>query len=216
MHRRRRAEAEGRFVVRAVGELPPIAGSQRRRAEIEAFNTEHPHTKRGLAITPVKFGIGIVLIGIAFLLFIPVADIAAGMYAYSNVLAALIERGQTGRGKRIDVSMLESMVEWMSFPMYYAFEGAEPPPRAGAAHATIYPYGPFPTGDGKTVMLGLQNEREWAVFCKVVLQEPDLATQAAFATNSLRSANRARLRARIVETFARLTAAEVVARLTAR
>ncbi|MCA3187501.1 MAG: CoA transferase, partial [Cupriavidus sp.] len=85
--------------------------------------------------------------------------------------------------------------------------------RAGAAHATIYPYGPFPTGDGKTVMLGLQNEREWAVFCKVVLQEPELATQAAFATNSLRSANRSQLRARIVEAFGRLTAAEVVQRL---
>ncbi|GAA7770325.1 MULTISPECIES: CaiB/BaiF CoA transferase family protein [Cupriavidus] len=142
-----------------------------------------------------------------------VADIAAGMYAYSNVLAALIERGQTGRGKHIDVSMLESMVEWMNFPMYYAFDGAEPPPRAGASHATIYPYGPFPTGDGKTVMLGLQNEREWAAFCKVVLQEPDLATHAAFATNSLRSVNRAQLRARIVEAFGRLTAAQVVERL---
>src|SRR6188472_3918748 len=80
-----------------------------------------------------------------------IADIAAGMYAYSNILAALIERGKTGRGCRIDVSMLESMVEWMSFPLYYAFEGAAPPPRAGAAHATIYPYGPFPTGDGKTI-----------------------------------------------------------------
>ncbi|TXI84252.1 MAG: CoA transferase, partial [Cupriavidus sp.] len=144
-----------------------------------------------------------------------VADIAAGMYAYSNVLAALIERGQTGRGKRIDVSMLESMVEWMGFPMYYAFDGAAPPPRAGAAHATIYPYGPFPTGDGKTVMLGLQNEREWAVFCDMVLQDPALATHADFATNSLRSANRARLRERIVEAFARLTAAQVVERLEA-
>lgn len=142
-----------------------------------------------------------------------VADIAAGMYAYSNVLAALIERGQTGRGKHIDVSMLESMVEWMSFPMYYAFDGAEPPPRAGASHATIYPYGPFPTGDGKTVMLGLQNEREWAVFCKTVLADPDLATHAAFATNSLRSANRVQLRARIVEAFAHLTAEQVVQRL---
>lgn len=142
-----------------------------------------------------------------------VADIAAGMYAYSNILAALIERGQTGRGKRIDVSMLESMVEWMSFPMYYAFDGAEPPPRAGASHATIYPYGPFPTGDGKTVMLGLQNEREWSIFCKVVLAEPALATHAAFATNSLRSANRAQLRARIVEAFSHMTAEQVVQRL---
>ena len=142
-----------------------------------------------------------------------VADIAAGMYAYSNILAALIERGQTGRGKRIDVSMLESMVEWMSFPMYYAFEGAAPPPRAGAAHATIYPYGPFPTGDGKTVMLGLQNEREWAVFCDAVLGEPALATHPDFSSNSLRSANRVPLRAHIVEAFSRLTAEQVVERL---
>ena len=92
-----------------------------------------------------------------------IADIAAGMYAYTNILAALLERGQTGRGKAIDVSMLESMVEWMTYPLYYAYDGAEPPPRAGAAHATIYPYGPFPAGDGKTVMLGLQNEREWVI-----------------------------------------------------
>ena len=90
-----------------------------------------------------------------------IADIAAGMYAYTNILAALLERDKTGRGKAIDVSMLESMVEWMTYPLYYAYDGAEPPPRAGAAHATIYPYGPFPAGDGKTVMLGLQNEREW-------------------------------------------------------
>ena len=90
-----------------------------------------------------------------------IADIAAGMYAYSSILAALIERGHTGRGQRIDISMLESMVEWMSYPLYYAFDGAAPPPRTGASHATIYPYGPFPAGDGGIVMLGLQNEREW-------------------------------------------------------
>ncbi|UIF91293.1 CaiB/BaiF CoA-transferase family protein [Cupriavidus sp. UYPR2.512] len=142
-----------------------------------------------------------------------VADIAAAMYAYTNILAALLERGKTGRGKRIDISMLESMVEWMGFPLYYAFDGAEPPPRAGAAHATIYPYGPFPTGDGKTVMLGLQNEREWVVFCQAVLGEPDLAAHPDFASNSLRNQNRAALRARIVESFSGLTAAEVVDRL---
>ena len=116
-----------------------------------------------------------------------IADIAAGMYAYSNILAALIERGRTGRGRRIDVSMLESMVEWMGFPMYYAFDGAAPPPRAGAAHATIYPYGPFPTGDGKTVMLGIQNEREWQAFCAKVLGQPELATDPRFSTNPRRA-----------------------------
>jgi len=144
-----------------------------------------------------------------------IADIAAGMYAYSNILAALLERSRTGIGCRIDVSMLESMAEWMGYPLYYAFDGAMPPPRAGAAHATIYPYGPFPTGDGKTVMLGLQNEREWAVFCRDVLQQPVLASDPRFASNSRRTEARGELRAMIVETFAGLTAEQVVARLDA-
>ena len=142
-----------------------------------------------------------------------VADIAAGMYAYTNILAALIQRGRTGKGCRIDVSMLESMVEWMSFPMYYAFDGASAPVRAGASHATIYPYGPFPAGDGKTVMLGLQNEREWVVFCEQVLQQPELATDARFASNSLRSAARKELYALIRDAFASLTAEQVTERL---
>ena len=142
-----------------------------------------------------------------------IADIAAGMYAYSSILAALIQRGKTGKGCRIDVSMLESMVEWMSYPLYYAYDGATPPPRAGAAHATIYPYGPFPAGDGKTVMLGLQNEREWAAFCKTVLQRPELATDERFASNSKRVANRQALRALIDEVFGALTAEQLVARL---
>jgi len=142
-----------------------------------------------------------------------IADIAAGMYAYSNILAALIERGKTGKGRRIDVSMLESMVEWMSYPLYYAFDGAAPPPRSGAAHATIYPYGPFPAGDGATVMLGLQNEREWQVFCAKVLEQPALASDPRFSSNALRTAARDELRQLIVEVFASLTAAEVVTRL---
>ncbi|TFV92666.1 CoA transferase [Oxalobacteraceae bacterium OM1] len=144
-----------------------------------------------------------------------IADISAGMYAYTNVLAALLQRGKTGEGCNIDVSMLEGMVEWMSYPLYYGFEGAAPPPRAGAAHATIYPYGPFPAGDGKTVMLGLQNEREWVLFCDKVLQQPALATDARFSTNSARNAARAELRAIIVETFAGLTGEQVIERLDA-
>ena len=144
-----------------------------------------------------------------------IADIAAGMYAYSNILAALIERQRTGRGCAIDVSMLESMVEWMSYPLYYAYDGAAPPPRTGAAHATIYPYGPFPAGDGKVVMLGLQNEREWAVFCRDVLGQPALATDERFATNSKRNATREALGAIIVEVFRPLTAAQVIERLDA-
>ncbi|MEO8509403.1 MAG: CoA transferase, partial [Betaproteobacteria bacterium] len=109
--------------------------------------------------------------------------------------------------------MLESLVEWMGYPLYYAYAGAPPPPRAGASHATIYPYGPFPAGDGKVVILGLQNEREWAAFCAKVLKAPALATDARFATNSKRSAAREALRAIIVATFASLTGSEVVARL---
>jgi itaconate CoA-transferase len=142
-----------------------------------------------------------------------IADIAAGMYAYSGILAALLERGRTGCGRRIDISMLESMVEWMSYPLYYAFDGAEPPQRTGAAHATIYPYGPFPAGDGRIVMLGLQNEREWQVFCARVLERPELATDPRFASNAARTVARDALRAIIVATFAGMTAEQVTSRL---
>jgi itaconate CoA-transferase len=142
-----------------------------------------------------------------------IADIAAAMYAYSNILAALLQRGRTGLGSHIDVSMLESMVEWMGYPMYYAFDGAAPPPRAGAAHATIYPYGPFPAGDGRIVMLGLQNEREWAVFCQHVLLQPGLATDERYSSNARRSAHREALRGLIVDAFAALTAEQVIQRL---
>ena len=142
-----------------------------------------------------------------------IADIAAGMYAYSTILAALLQRGRTGRGQHLDISMLESLVEWMSYPLYYAFDGAPPPARTGASHATIYPYGPFPAGDGKTVMLGLQNEREWTAFCKTVLRQPELANDARFSTNSKRSGARADLRKIIIDSFAQLTADQVVERL---
>ncbi|MFM0400805.1 CaiB/BaiF CoA transferase family protein [Paraburkholderia aspalathi] len=142
-----------------------------------------------------------------------IADIAAGMYAYTNILAALLQRSKTGLGREIDVSMLESMVEWMSYPLYYAFDGASPPPRAGAAHATIYPYGPFPAGDAKTVMLGLQNEREWGVFCSQVLLKPELAVDPRFSSNSKRAAAREELREIIVAAFSKLTSEEVISRL---
>lgn len=142
-----------------------------------------------------------------------IADISAGMYAYSGILSALLLRGRTGEGSRVEVSMLEGMAEWMGFPMYYAFEGQSQPPRAGAAHATIYPYGPFPTGDGGSVMLGVQNEREWKLFCEIVLQRPELATDPRFTATSLRVANRDALRMLIVEAFASLGAEQVVERL---
>ncbi len=142
-----------------------------------------------------------------------IADISAGMYAYSNVLTALSQRGKTGLGRRIDVSMLECMAEWMGYPLYYTLDGAPPPPRAGASHATIFPYGPFATGDGKSVMLGLQNEREWQVFCQTVLLQPELAADARFVTNGLRASQRAELQSIIEAAFAKLTATQVVERL---
>ncbi|AKJ29871.1 CaiB/BaiF CoA transferase family protein [Caldimonas brevitalea] len=142
-----------------------------------------------------------------------IADIAAGMYAYTSILSALLLRERTGRGSHIDVSMLESLCEWMGHPLYYAYQGAPPPPRSGAAHATIYPYGPFVAGDGNTVMVGLQNEREWRVFCAAVLQTPGLADDERFADNERRSANRQALRALIQSCFAALSSAEVRDRL---
>ncbi len=142
-----------------------------------------------------------------------IADIAAGMYAYTNILAALMHRQQTGQGQHIDISMLEALGEWMNYPLYYAMDGATPPQRTGASHATIYPYGPFPAGDGKTVMLGLQNEREWKAFCAQVLLQHSVADDERFASNSKRSAHREALRAIILDAFGKLTATEVVERL---
>jgi itaconate CoA-transferase len=142
-----------------------------------------------------------------------IADIAAGMYAYSGILAALLQRQRTGEGSHIDVSMLESLAEWMSYPMYYAFEGAPPPPRTGASHASIYPYGPFVCGDGGSVLLGIQNEREWALFCEKVLRDPALAADPRFDANSRRNQNRESLAALILKAFEALTTAEVEQRL---
>ncbi|HUA76584.1 MAG TPA: CaiB/BaiF CoA-transferase family protein, partial [Acetobacteraceae bacterium] len=141
---------------------------------------------------------------------ISIADIAAGMYAYSGILAALIERNATGRGSKVEIAMLEALGEWMSFPLYYAFEGQAPPPRTGAAHATIYPYGPFATADGRTVMLGLQNEREWKIFCEAVLRKPALAADPRFDSNGKRAANRELLAPIVTGIFAALTAEELV------
>ncbi|MBV7547314.1 CoA transferase [Pseudomonas sp. PDM26] len=142
-----------------------------------------------------------------------IADIAAGMYAYTGILSALLLRERTGEGSHLDVSMLESLVEWMNYPMYYAYDGAPPPPRAGAAHATIYPYGPFPVGDGTTVMLGLQNEREWQLFCEKVLLAPELAQDPRFSANFKRVENRHALRQLIVEAFSTLNFDAVIDRL---
>jgi itaconate CoA-transferase len=142
-----------------------------------------------------------------------IADIAAGMYAYTNILAALLQRGKTGKGTVIDISMLEALSEWMSFPLYYAYKGANPPSRNGASHATIYPYGPFKAGDGKTVMLGLQNEREWVQFCEIVLENSALAKDERFDRNYKRNEKRAELLEIINSCFEMLTAEQVIARL---
>jgi crotonobetainyl-CoA:carnitine CoA-transferase CaiB-like acyl-CoA transferase len=140
-----------------------------------------------------------------------IADIAAGMYAYSSVLAALLERGRTGRGRRLEISMLEAMSEWMGYPLFYTVDGQPPPVRAGASHAAIYPYGPFICADGKSVVLGVQHDREWAAFCDKVLLQPAL-TQA-YMGNANRLAHKEKLRDIIEGVFSRLTAAQLIERL---
>ncbi len=142
-----------------------------------------------------------------------IADIAAGMYAYSSILAALLERGRTGQGRQIEISMLEAMAEWMGYPLYYTIDGQPPPVRAGAAHASIYPYGPFTCGDGKQVVLAVQHDREWATFCEKVLQRPDLVQP--YLGNAKRLAEREQLRVVIEQVCATLTAAQLVERLDA-
>jgi itaconate CoA-transferase len=154
----------------------------------------------GTPDTPVKVGIS-------------VADIAAGMYAYSGVLTALYERERTGEGSSIDVAMLDALGEWTSQPYLYAFYGGRPPRRTGARHATISPYGPFRAGDRAEVFIGLQNEREWAVLCTAVLGRPELAEDPRFVRNSRRVENDAELRVLIEEALGGLTADQVTARL---
>lgn len=144
---------------------------------------------------------------------VSIADIAAGMYAYTNILTALFEREKTGKGKHIDISMLESIAEWVGFPMYYAFGGQSGPARAGAAHATIYPYGPFEVGGNESVMLGIQNEREWLILCRDVLENEALASDIRFNTTSLRSKNRTELASIICDTFKAYSAEEVIEKL---
>jgi itaconate CoA-transferase len=146
---------------------------------------------------------------------ISIADIAAGMYAFSGVLAALLRRERTGEGAAIDVSMFDALAEWMGFPAYFTEYGGSAPARSGAGHAAIAPYGPYVAGDGQIVYLGLQNEREWARFCDDVVQQPALKSDARFASNSARVAHKAALDQLIARAFADLTVADVVARLEA-
>ncbi len=144
---------------------------------------------------------------------VPVADIAAGMYAYAGVLTALLRRERTGEGATVDVSMLEALGEWMGFPLYYTLGTGSPPRRSGARHASIAPYGPFAGADGETVFLGLQNEREWVRFCEVALERPELATDPRFDANAKRLEHRDALDVVIHEVFSDLTADAIVERL---
>jgi itaconate CoA-transferase len=146
---------------------------------------------------------------------ISIADIATGMYAYSGVLTALYQRERTGRGGRIEVTMFEALAEWMGYPLNYTHFGGTAPARTGSDHATIVPYGRYPAGDGGEIMLGLQNEREWAAFCVKVLDAPELAADPRYDSNSKRHERREEVAAFIHEVFSRLTAAQVVARLDA-
>lgn len=146
---------------------------------------------------------------------ISIADIAAGTQAHSAILAALIQRSKTGSGSNIDISMLEAMVEWMGFPLYYAYDGAEPPTRTATDHASIYPYGAFSTGDDKVIMLGIQNEREWEAFCCDVMEQATLISDERFKANTLRSDNREQLRKIIQQVFAGLTAQQLSGKLDA-
>lgn len=144
---------------------------------------------------------------------ISVADIAAGMYAYSGILTALLMRQRTGRGTAIDVSLFEALGEWMGYPAYYTKYGGEAPARTGASHAVIAPYGPFQSGDQKPVFLSIQNEREWEAFCRIVLRHGELSSDSRFDSVPGRVANRRDLDLTIREVFSHLTAGEIVQRL---
>ena len=146
---------------------------------------------------------------------ISIADIAAGMYAYSGILTALYQREKSGKGTRIEVTLLEALAEWMGYPLYYAHFGGTAPARTGPDHATIVPYGRYQTGDGKSIMLGLQNEREWAIFCEKVLLQPNLVQDLRYNSNSKRAAHRSEINALIAAVFATLTAEQLIERLEA-
>ena len=144
---------------------------------------------------------------------IPVADIAAGMYAFSSILAALYRRQAEGAGATLDITMFESLGEWMGFPAYFTAYGGEAPPRSGAHHATIVPYGPFKAGDGGTVFLSIQNEREFERFCELVLERKDLSLDTRFSTGPSRAKNRSAMHEEIGRVFSKLTAEKILERL---
>ncbi|MFF8276434.1 CaiB/BaiF CoA transferase family protein [Streptomyces lateritius] len=146
---------------------------------------------------------------------IPAADIAAGMYAYAGVLAALVRRGTTGRGGPVEVSLLDALAEWMGHPLHHVMHGGTAPARTALAHAVIAPYDAYPTADGSMVLLSVQNDREWRRLAEQVLARPELADDPAFATNTARVAGRSATDAVVAEALAPLTAAEALVRLDA-
>ena len=146
---------------------------------------------------------------------ISIADIAAGMYAFSGILAALLRRGRTGEGAALEVSLFDAVAEWMGYPAYYTEYGGGAPARTGARHAAIAPYGPYMAGDGKAVYFGIQNDREWARFCEQVLDRPELSADPRFSSNASRVEHQAALDEVIATSFAPLTAAVAIERLDA-
>jgi len=141
---------------------------------------------------------------------ISVADIATGMYAYAGILTALYEREHTGTGSTLDVALLDALGEWMTQPVYHAVYGRQPIRRTGARHASISPYGPYRTGDGSTIHLGVQNDREWAVLCRDVLRRPELVSDKRFAHNAERAMHDEQITTVLEATFASMTASEVL------
>ncbi|MEU8675908.1 CaiB/BaiF CoA-transferase family protein [Streptomyces sp. NPDC048560] len=146
---------------------------------------------------------------------IPAADIAAAMYAFSGVLAALLRRGTTGRGGPVEVSMLDALTEWMGHPLHHGMHGGEAPARTGLAHSVIAPYDAYATADGERVLLSVQNDREWRRLTEQVLGRPELADDPAFATNAARTANRERTDAVVARALGALTVKEALAGLDA-
>lgn len=144
---------------------------------------------------------------------VSLSDIGTGLHAYSAILGALYQRERSGKGSRVEITMFESMVEWMSHPLMYTHFGGKAPSRSGPDHATIVPYGRFTAGDGKDLMFGIQNEREWASFCDKVLGKPEYATDTRYNSNSKRNAARGELIALITGIFSGMTAVQVVEKL---
>ncbi|MFD6496937.1 CaiB/BaiF CoA transferase family protein [Streptomyces sp. NPDC060188] len=146
---------------------------------------------------------------------IPAADIAAAMYAFSGVLAALVRRGTTGRGGPVEVSMLDALAEWMGHPLHHAMHGGTPPERTGLAHSVIVPYDVYSTADGGRVLLSVQNDREWRRLAQQVLGTPELADDPGYATNPARVTNRERVDTLVAKALGALGADEAVGRLDA-